>query len=452
MNQELWAKILKFDLDNPPGEYGFSIRLANENFWTVEFTEKVILEYKKFMYLAATSDFMVSPSEIIDVVWHQHLIFTRSYRDFCDILGKQIQHIPSTHNKEEFEKFRQGKERTTKFYERDFGKQPKDIWAYNSMFESLNLEKAKFKIRTFIIVGILAFMCLTVPAYFLLRPVYVQISNPYFIIGFILLTILTLFFLEVYNKSQLKNIVSKFDETSFIYNLQPFELVYLQTQNLNNVINGTVNELVEIGTIKINENNTMELARSNSTTSYSQLQVISVLTELGITDYSGLLRNLVTKPIFWNIPNSMNAFRKYFNKSKKFGFLFYLNFIILTLLVLLSFTRIATGILRDKSVIQIVIATIVLVVVTVFFLQRLTKQISTTIIPALYRNHILPARKIDNNWQWTYFLLSTAALTTSFVSLINYFKGSDNNNGNCGSSCGSNCGSSCSSCGGCGGD
>jgi hypothetical protein len=93
------------------------------------------------MYLAATSDFMVSPSEIIDIFWHQHLIFTQSYQDFCNILGKRIQHIPSTHNKEDFEKFRQAKERTIKFYERDFGKQPKNIWGLTVCLKVLTWKK-----------------------------------------------------------------------------------------------------------------------------------------------------------------------------------------------------------------------------------------------------------------------------------------------------------------------
>jgi hypothetical protein len=79
MNAQLWNKIEAFDFDNPPGEYGFSTRLAHENFWTRNFTKQAMLEYKKFMYLAATSDLMVSPSEIVDTVWHQHLIFTQSY-------------------------------------------------------------------------------------------------------------------------------------------------------------------------------------------------------------------------------------------------------------------------------------------------------------------------------------------------------------------------------------
>lgn len=452
MNQELWNKILAFDFDNPPSEYGFSTRLANENFWTREFADQAIIEYKKFMYLAATSEFMVSPSKIIDNVWHQHLIFTQSYQDFCNILGKQIQHIPSTHTREEFEKFKKAKERTIKFYERDFGKQPKNIWTYNDMFESLNLEKAKFKLRTFLIFGVLAFICLTVPAYFLLKPIYVQINNPYFIYGFSALTLVTFLVLEFYNRSKLKNIVSCFDETSFIYNLQPFELVYLKTQKLSNVINGTVNELVDNGTIKINENDSIEVAKGNANINNSQLQVTSALAELGTTYYPKLLRKLSTKPVFWNIPNSMDAFGKYFNKSKMFGFLFYANFAILNFLILLCFTRIVTGILRDKPVIQIVIVTLVLAIITFVFLQRLTKQISTTTIPNLYKYDILPTRQIDDNWQWTYFLLGTAVLTTSFVPLVNYIDKNNNNSGNCGASCGSSCGSSCSSCGGCGGD
>ncbi|MEG2510118.1 MAG: DUF1399 domain-containing protein, partial [Chryseobacterium sp.] len=67
---------------------------------------------------------------------------------------------------------------------------------------------------------------------------------------------------------------------------------------------------------------------------------------------------------------------------------------------------------------------------------------------------ILPKKNTNNNWQWSYFLLGTAVLTTSFVPLTaksTY----DGSGGGCGtsSSSDSSCGgSSCSSCGGCGGD
>ncbi len=109
MNKELWNKIELFDFDNPLSEYGFTTRLATENLWTEYFPQAALTEYKKFMYLAATSDFMVSPSAIVDVVWHQHLIFTQSYNEFCKLLGKKIQHIPSTHNPEEFQNFKKPK-------------------------------------------------------------------------------------------------------------------------------------------------------------------------------------------------------------------------------------------------------------------------------------------------------------------------------------------------------
>ena len=39
MNTDLWNKILQFDFDNPPSEYSFSTRLANENYWTKDFTK-----------------------------------------------------------------------------------------------------------------------------------------------------------------------------------------------------------------------------------------------------------------------------------------------------------------------------------------------------------------------------------------------------------------------------
>lgn len=452
MNKEIWEKILSFDFDNPPSEYGFSTRLANENFWTKDFTELAILEYKKFMYLATTSEFMVSPSEIVDTVWHQHLIFTQSYSDFCNLIGKQIQHIPSTHNKEEYEKFKLAKERTQKFYSNIFGEQPNTIWEYNDMFGSLNLEKSKFKIRTFIIFGILSFIAVTIPAYFLLKPIYLQVHNPYFILGFISLCILTFIGLEFYNRNKLKEIVKSFDDNSFIYKLQPYELIYLKTQKLGNIINGTVNELIDNKTIIVNSDNSIELLKQNNTNSKEELQTTSVLSEIGKTFYPILLSQLANKPIFWNTANCMDAFKKYFNKSKKFGNLFYLNFAVLTILLMFSFIRLTSGILREKPVTQILIVTIILIIITIVFLNRLTKLVCTQTIPDLYKTEILPTQLIENNWQWSYFLLGSAVLTTAFVPLVNYIDKNNSNGSSCGTSCGSSCGSSCSSCGGCGGD
>src|SRR4051812_15175369 len=64
MQTALWKKVLAHDFDQPLTSFGFSTRVARENFWTRNFTSKAIIEYKKFMFLAATSDMMVSPSPI----------------------------------------------------------------------------------------------------------------------------------------------------------------------------------------------------------------------------------------------------------------------------------------------------------------------------------------------------------------------------------------------------
>jgi len=180
MNTELWEKIEAFNLDHPISEYGFSTRLANENLWTKNFTQKAITEYKKFMYLAATSGCMVSPSEIVDVVWHQHLIFTQSYAEFCKILGKNIQHIPSTHNRQEAAKFKEAKEATTKLYNEAFGNQPFDIWSCESITETLALKKMRFDVDSCMVAAVFLLVVLGFLLFSTLRPVFASINNPAF--------------------------------------------------------------------------------------------------------------------------------------------------------------------------------------------------------------------------------------------------------------------------------
>ncbi|MGO4771124.1 hypothetical protein ACEN2I_05640 [Flavobacterium sp. W22_SRS_FK3] len=98
------------------------------------------------MYLATTLNEMVSSSEIVESVLHQHLLFTTSYSDFCIVLSKRIEHIPSTHNRSEAEKFQKAKEKTKELYEQNFGKQPEEIWKYGDELDSLNLDKSKVEI------------------------------------------------------------------------------------------------------------------------------------------------------------------------------------------------------------------------------------------------------------------------------------------------------------------
>ena len=183
MNNVLWRKIQDYNLDQPLSEYGFSTRLAYENKWPVRFTEKAILEYKKFMYLAATADGMVAPSAIVDIVWHQHLIFTQSYNAFCEVLGKKVEHIPSTHSRKEADHLAQANERTTNLYKEAFGEQPAEIWQVHTFEELLRLPKWPISIRTFLWIGIPIFIGLGVPAYVVLKDSYSAINNHYLILS-----------------------------------------------------------------------------------------------------------------------------------------------------------------------------------------------------------------------------------------------------------------------------
>ena len=454
MNKDLWEKIELFDFDHPPSEYDFTLRLAHENYWTQNFTKQAILEYKKFMYLAAVSDMMVSPSEIVDTVWHQHLIFTKSYSEFCTILGKQIQHIPSTHNKEDFQKFKLAKERTTKLYETHFGKQPESIWDHANPYESLNLKKSNFKLRTSLIVGLVAFIVLSFPLYFLLKPLYLSIKNPDFIFLFLGLIIVSFVVLERYNRRKFAQAIRLFDKDSFVFDLQPYELIYLKDRNISSVVNGTVNELIDNGSIKINEDQTISTNKLTFIQSREHQQVIDLLNDLGKTSYPNFLIQLITKPAFSNIIKSMDEVKKYFIRSKVFSHLFVLNFIVFLTLIMFGFLRIVTGILRDKPALLISFAVVILIFMMIGYLLKLTNSFTSKILPDLYKTAILPKKNTNNDWQWSYFFMGTAVLTTSFVPLTaksTY----DGSGGGCGtsSSSDSSCGgSSCSSCGGCGGD
>ena len=448
MNKILWQKILEFDLEGPPSEYGFTTRLANENFWTSAFTGQAILEYKKFMYLAATSDMMVSPSEIVDQVWHQHLVFTKSYQDFCAVLGKPIQHVPSTHNKDEFEKFKRARERTTSLYREAFGEPPEQIWNSSSMFDQLGLEKARFKIRTFLIVGLLSAVVLAFPMYYLLKPLYVEIGNPWFMIGAFLIALVIFGLLEIYNRLTLRKIVERFPRSSFIYSLSPEELVYMKHGDITHVINGTVSRMVDSDIIRVNPDYSLELVANGKTRTKKELQVSSVLSEMRLTYYPPLLYTLRLKPIFTNVAHCMTAFSKYFYKSKIFGRLFYLNFVVLILLVLANFTRVFTGLERGKPVVLILIYSIVILLAVAYFLYRLVSQISKQTIPGIYRNDIVRNEDLRSNWWWEYLFYGPSVFADSFVPVAQYVNRNSNSSISNGTSCGSSCGSSCGGCGG----
>jgi hypothetical protein len=452
----LWTKVRAFDFDAPMSEYGFTIRLIDENHWTILFAEKAILEYKKFMYLAAISDSMVSPSPVIDAVWHQHLIFTQSYSQFCEMLGKFIQHVPSTHNRDDHKKFMQAKLHTVELYKENFGDIPADIWETESMYDTVGWPKAKLKIRGFVLLGILGIVLSLVPSYYALRPLYVHIEGQYFLVMYIILAVII--FLALFRDSAMDfdNKIKTLSESSFVYNLSPSELVYLKTRDLNNVVDDQVNQL--INSHKLSEDNGFIYAGKVSFNNKELLEY-QISEELkggeGKIKYSELRQRLIKKPVFTTVSGSMNAIDKYFVKSKEFGKIFYKHFVILSLLLILGIVRVATGIMRDRPFIVILFLVLVLGVAVVIHLQELTKRISKSRIPRLYYESLLSEQHKQQATEWRYFRLGSSALSAGFFLVAEprirsndsgYSSADISDSG--GDSCGSSCGSSCGGCGG----
>ena len=57
---------------------------------------KQFVELKKFLYHCATSDLACAPSKAIDNIWHEFILHTRDYQEFClRFLGTFIHHQPS---------------------------------------------------------------------------------------------------------------------------------------------------------------------------------------------------------------------------------------------------------------------------------------------------------------------------------------------------------------------
>lgn len=65
--------------------------------WDKEKTDELFGEMKKFLYLCATNDGAMAPPEDIDEIWHNFILFTGDYADFCrDQVGIFLHHQPLT--------------------------------------------------------------------------------------------------------------------------------------------------------------------------------------------------------------------------------------------------------------------------------------------------------------------------------------------------------------------
>lgn len=70
-------------------------RMVDKHGWTEDKASLAFHDLKCFMYIAAESDRPVAPSIVIDEIWHEFILFTREYGQFCStLLGRFIHHVP----------------------------------------------------------------------------------------------------------------------------------------------------------------------------------------------------------------------------------------------------------------------------------------------------------------------------------------------------------------------
>jgi hypothetical protein len=146
----LWKKIENFQIDDPSVSFSFYKRLARENGWSQAYAERVIKEYKFFIFMCCISEHGVTPSDPVDQAWHLHLTYTKSYWiDFCkNTLGKDIHHNPTKGGEAEAEKFNVFYTTSLSLYKAIFGTTPpSDIWHNHKTrftdihFQRVNLSK-----------------------------------------------------------------------------------------------------------------------------------------------------------------------------------------------------------------------------------------------------------------------------------------------------------------------
>lgn len=88
--------VIAWDLKNPKQF------LVTRQGFDPEYVDELEVEYKRYMALVVTRPDQKLPiSNVVDELWHAHLLFTNDYRKMSDKLnGSYINHVPTLSEKE----------------------------------------------------------------------------------------------------------------------------------------------------------------------------------------------------------------------------------------------------------------------------------------------------------------------------------------------------------------
>ena len=137
----LWQRIQQHDFE-PDHPLNFTERFARDHGWDLPNAREAIEAYRRFCFLAIVSPTQVTPSEVVDEVWHQHLIYSRDYWDiWCgQVLRKPLHHDPTPGGPEAHQLYRRQYAQTLALHERYFGPPDSVLWpATHQRFGALSL-------------------------------------------------------------------------------------------------------------------------------------------------------------------------------------------------------------------------------------------------------------------------------------------------------------------------
>jgi uncharacterized protein (TIGR04222 family) len=112
------------------GRPPFADALARATGWSAVVSQRVVEEYRRFLWLAGTATEVVSPSPAVDRAWHLHLLDTRSYWDeLCArVLQRPLHHEASDGSLVARRQLKLAYARTWTAYRAAFGDPPADLW------------------------------------------------------------------------------------------------------------------------------------------------------------------------------------------------------------------------------------------------------------------------------------------------------------------------------------
>lgn len=452
----LWETISMFSFDETIEEYGFETRLADENEWTHHVTKTAIIEYKKFIFLASVSNKMVSPSKIVDIVWHQHLIFSKSYDKLCQLAGKKIEHIPSTHNPLNQSEFRTAKENTTAMYESYFGKQDPHFWdaVYFDKTQLANDPELRPRIIKMTVISVLLY----IPVYYFLKPVIITTESSFFMFFSIIAALFLFFFIKIQLDQLIDDHVNQlYKEDMHTQHLNVAEVLCLKSGNNNEYIHAVVDGMIKKEKIHFKADYTLQLNEEAKPDSSCEVAVMNVFLDKGVKNYKALFSHLKHKPIF-SVPELvMHSYKKNWINSPFFIRSFSMLFLLLLPIAYLFLVRLQLGLERHKPVLFLLIVIGIYGLFSSYFFRKLYRGLFDRALPDLYAEKIKSNERseLKEGSEWRYLLLGTALYTMHFNQMVNHVNRNENssNSSGCGSSCSSSCGSSCGGgCGGCGGD